>query len=67
MNTEDYDKGMTMTSEVSTLEVRVSVSIDERSIKLPKSVFVGLVNEFHDKLQAHAIVDFEDGPQKMYL
>jgi hypothetical protein len=56
-----------MTSEVSTLEVRVSVSIDERSIKLPKSVFVGLVNEFHDKLQAHAIVDFEDGPQKMYL
>ena len=56
-----------MTSEVSTLEVRVSVSIDERTVKLPKSVFVALVNEFHDKLQGHAVISPEDGPQKMYF
>jgi hypothetical protein len=63
---ESYYKGMTMTSEVSTQEVRVSVSVDERLVKLPKGAFVALVNEFHDRLMGHAIA-IEDGPQKLYL
>ena len=57
-----------MTSEVSTSDILVKVSIDERTVKLPKSTFVALVNEFHDKLQSHVVVESpEDGPQKMYL
>lgn len=56
-----------MTSEVSTADILVKVSIDERTVKLPKSTFVALVNEFHDKLQSHIVVSAEDGPQKMYL
>jgi hypothetical protein len=55
-----------MTSEVSTQEARVSVSVDERFVKLPKSVFVALVNEFHDRLMDHAIA-VEEGPQTLYL
>ena len=56
-----------MTSEVSTADVLVKVSIDERTIKLPKSVLVAYVNELHDKLQSHTVVVSEDGPQKLYL
>jgi len=56
-----------MTSEVSTQEVRVSVSVDERFVRLPKKEFVDLVNEFHDRLMGHAIV-LEGGPQeKLYM
>ena len=55
-----------MTSEVSTADILVKVSIDERTVKLPKSEFVALVNEFHDKLQSHVLVSSEDGPHKMY-
>lgn len=56
-----------MTSEVSTAEILVKVSIDERAVRLPKGEFVALVNEFHDKLQSHMVTISEDGPQKMYL
>jgi len=56
-----------MTSEVSTADILVKVIIDERTVNLPKKEFVALVNEFHDKLQSHVRVDFEDGPQKLYL
>jgi hypothetical protein len=64
---ESYTKGIYMTSEVSTQEVRVSVSVDERLVRLPKKEFVALVNDFHDRLMGHA-VGIEDGPQdKLYL
>jgi len=56
-----------MTSEVSTAEILVKASVDERTVKLPKGVLVALVNEFHDKLQSYAVVASEDGPQKLYL
>ena len=56
-----------MTSEVSTADILVKVSIDERTVKLPKSAFVALVNEFHDKLQSHVVIPNEDHPKKMYL
>lgn len=56
-----------MTSEVSTADILVKVSIDERTVKLPKKEFVALVNEFHDKLQSHVVLHSEDGPQKLYL